>query len=235
MPQAVEAVLLDVGGIFHLPDHDIIVGACERGGFAVDRDRIDLAHYRATTEFRVGYEGEMPWEQFWNAYIEEYATTLDVPASMRDEVLQHLHVEFSTAAIWRRIIPDSVEALRGLEQTGVRLGVVSNADGSVAARLREQEVLQVGPGLGVHVDCIIDSGEVGINKPDPRIFHLALEAMGIAADQAWYVGDMPAIDVVGARAAGMRVFVMDPYGVHADDRAFETVTSLHDVARLVSA
>ena len=78
-------------------------------------------------------------------------------------------------------MPGSVDALRSLVATGVRVGVVSNADGTVGQRLAEQEVLQVGPGLGVEVECVIDSGAVGVSKPDPRIFQLALDAIGVAA------------------------------------------------------
>ncbi|HEY3834717.1 MAG TPA: HAD-IA family hydrolase [Acidimicrobiia bacterium] len=233
------AVLLDVGGIFHLPDHDVVAGACERAGAALDRERvdIDLAHYTATTAFRTDYTGEMPWEAYWNAYIDIYATTLgvDTDHDFRADVVEHLHSEFSTAAIWKRIIPGSVDGLRALVATGVRVGVISNADGFVAQRLREQEVLQVGPGIGVDVECIIDSGEVGVSKPDPRIFHIALDAIGLTAAQCWYVGDMPGIDVVGARAAGMSVLVMDPFGVHPADSGFDTVASLHDIAKLVDA
>ena len=114
----------------------------------------------------------------------------------------------------------------------MRLGIVSNADGLIGQRLAERELLQVGPGIGVEVDCVIDSGAVGIMKPDPRIFHLALEAMDIAAEDAWYVGDMPGIDVVGARAAGLRPFVMDPHGLH-HDADYDRVESLAELARLV--
>ncbi len=231
------AVLLDVGGIFHLPDHDIIAGACERAGAPIDRKAvdIDLAHYTATTAFRTDYTGEMPWEEYWNAYIDLYATVLGIGPDhdFRADAVEHLHSEFSTAAIWCRIIPGSVDGLRAVVATGVRVGVISNADGFVAQRLRDQEVLQVGPGIGVPVECVIDSGEVGVSKPDPRIFKLALDAMGLTADQCWYVGDMPGIDVVGARAAGMHVLVMDPFGVHGDNPGFDTVTSLHDVAKLI--
>ena len=46
-----------------------------------------------------------------------------------------------------------------------------------------RRVLQVGPGLGVEVACVIDSGAVGVSKPDPRIFHLALDAIGVAASR----------------------------------------------------
>jgi len=95
-------------------------------------------------------------------------------------------------------------------------------------------VLQVGPGIGVEVDCVIDSGAVGVSKPDPRIFHLALDAIGVVASDAWYLGDMPGIDVVGARAAGLWPIVMDPFGfqAHAD---YSRVTTLAEVAEMVSA
>ena len=154
--------------------------------------------------------------------------------SLRDDVHRHLDSEFAVGDLWSRIIPGSVDGLRALVATGVRVGIISNADGSVAQRLAAQEVLQVGPGMGVEVECVIDSGAVGVSKPDPRIFHIALDAIGIAATDAWYVGDMPAIDVVGARAAGLWPIVMDPFGLQGG-ADYQRVTTLAEVAALVSA
>ena len=88
------------------------------------------------------------------------------------------------------------------------------------------------PGAGVEVECIIDSGVVGVAKPDPRIFHIALDAMGVAATDAWYVGDMPAFDVTGARNAGLRPFLMDPDQLHLD-ADYDRVGSLAELASLV--
>jgi putative hydrolase of the HAD superfamily len=119
-----------------------------------------------------------------------------------------------------------------LADTGVRLGIISNADGLIGQRLAEMEILQVGEGIGVAVECVIDSGAVGVMKPDPRIFRLALDAMGITPSDAWYVGDMPGIDVVGARAAGLYPVLMDPFQFHlAAD--FGRVSSLTDLATVV--
>lgn len=227
------AVLLDVGGVFHLPSHEPVVAACARGGVAVEADRIDLAHYEGCRAFHLDYEGELPWSQFWTSYVERYVATLVDDPACRAEVHQHVDAEFSSTALWDRVIPGAADALRSLEATGVRLGIISNHDGSVAARLRGQEILQVGPGPGVAVECIIDSGEVGVSKPDPRIFRIALDAMALDAGDCWYVGDMPGIDVAGARAAGLHPLVMDPYGVHGPDAPFDVVTSLHDVAALI--
>jgi putative hydrolase of the HAD superfamily len=238
---APKAVLLDVGGIFHLPDHERISAAFARAEFDVDIDVLDRAHYAGAAQFTVdnatAIDGsEIDWKTRWQNYLDAYITEAGVPerGPVRDEVHVHLDSEFAVGDLWSRIIPGSVDGLRALVATGVRVGIISNADGSVAQRLAAQEVLQVGPGLGVEVECVIDSGAVGVAKPDPRIFHIALEALGIAADDAWYVGDMPGIDVVGARAAGLWPIVMDPFDFQAGVD-YRRVTALADVAEIISA
>ena len=52
-------------------------------------------------------------------------------------------------------------------------------------------------------DGIVISGAVGVKKPDPAIFAIALEAMDAAPEETVYVGDLPSVDVEGARAAGI--------------------------------
>ena len=228
-----QAVLLDVGGILHLPDHQRIRDALARGGFTADAIHFDRAHYTGAVAFRAD-EPDVPWRQFWRRYLEAYVEVCGVPAALRPEVHRHLDSEFAVAELWSRIIPGSVEGLRVLEAIGVRLGVVSNADGTVQERLATQGVLQVGPGTGVPVECVIDSGAVGVSKPDPRIFRLALEAMQVEPADVWYVGDTPAIDVAGARAAGLVPVVMDPYDLQ-DGADYVRVRSLAEAAALVGA
>jgi len=113
-----EAVLLDVGGIFHLPSHSHVLGACTRAGFDAQVDRLDRAHYRGTTAFHTDYTGELPWSDMWDGYLAAYATELDVSDTLRADVLEHLHAEFAVAAIWSRVVPGSIDDLRVLEATG---------------------------------------------------------------------------------------------------------------------
>jgi putative hydrolase of the HAD superfamily len=226
-----QAVLLDVGGIFHLPDHQRILDALARGGFSAGQIDFDRAHYAGTIAFTSDDVG-VPWRQFWRRYLDAYVEVCGVPTQLRPEVHRHLDSEFAVAALWSRIIPGSADGLRALAATGVRLGVVSNADGTVQERLAAQELLQVGPGPGVAVECVIDSGAVGVSKPDPRIFRIALEAMQVAPTGVWYVGDTPAIDVAGALAAGLVPVVMDPYGL-LDGADYVRVRSLGALAALV--
>jgi putative hydrolase of the HAD superfamily len=86
--------------------------------------------------------------------------------------------------------------------------VISNSDGRVAEALDAV-------GLGEVFEVIVDSRIAGVEKPDPRIFHVALEGMQLAAADALYVGDLYEVDVVGARRAGMDVILLDPAGAHA--------------------
>lgn len=225
-----QAVLLDVGGVFMLPDPTAITAALELAGVQVGDGALDEAHYRGVSAFSVDYDTSDPFD--WSDYLRAYCRALAIPRDLEAEAMQHLGAAFALMAAWSKPVPGAKTGLRRLVDTGVPVGIVSNADGTVAALLREHEVLQVGPGPGVAVRCLIDSGEVGVEKPDPRIFRLALDALDVDAGSVWYVGDTPAIDVVGARRAGMWPILMDPFHLH-DDEPYDKVTSLDEVAQLV--
>jgi putative hydrolase of the HAD superfamily len=225
----IEAVLVDVGGVLVLPDHDRMAGAFERAGMHIDRDRLDRAHYAgvaALTEFR---EGD---REIWTTYNRAYARACDAPADALEDVVEHLLNEFATGEVWNRIVPGSVDALRRLGALGVRLAIVSNADGNAEQRLADDAVCQVGPGPGATVGAIFDSTVIGVAKPDPRIFEMALEALAVPAAHAIHVGDTPGADVDGAHAAGVRPVLVDPYDFHSG-LDVERVSSIVDVVDLV--
>jgi putative hydrolase of the HAD superfamily len=224
-------VLLDVGGIFLVPEHARILGAFSRAGLTPTVD-LDRAHYEGALSFPMADEFE--WAPAWKSYLDGYITACGVADEFREDVHLHLDSEFADAALWIRELPGARDGLRALAATGVRLGIISNADGLIGQRLAELEILQVGPGPGVQVECVIDSGNVGVMKPDPRIFHLALDAMDLTPEAAWYVGDMAGIDVVGARKAGLWPILMDPFSLHlAAD--YDRTGSLTELAERFSA
>ena len=100
----------------------------------------------------------------------------------------------------------AVEALTRLRAAGLVTGVISNSNGSVRQALERA-------GLAPLLDFVIDSTVVGIAKPDPRVFALGLQAAGVEAHEAVYVGDSYFVDVVGARGAGLGAVLFDPGGV----------------------
>jgi putative hydrolase of the HAD superfamily len=108
------------------------------------------------------------------------------------------------ATFWSEAFPPAtrpaaglLETLEGLRGMGVRLGVVTN--GGARAQRRKLD------GIGVRhlLSAVVISGAVGVRKPDPRIFALALAGVGATAAETWFVGDHPVADVLGARAAGL--------------------------------
>lgn len=228
------AVLLDAGGVFFLPTPARIVAAFARAECRIPPEICERAHFTGATRFTTDLDVEADWAGCWRGYLDAYIEACDVGDADREEIHRHLDSEFADAGLWLEIIPGAREGLEALAAAGLRLGVVSNADGLIGERLREHELAQVGPGLGVEIECVIDSGAVGVMKPDPRIFTLALDAMGLDAADAWYVGDMPAIDVVGARRAGLHPVLMDPFALH-HDAGYDRVASLGELAGRLAA
>lgn len=121
---------------------------------------------------------------------------------------------------------DTMPALRSL-RPGFELALVSNFDHPPFARK-----LLVSTGLAEILDPMIISGEVKVDKPDPRIFHLALEALGCAPEETLFVGDSLAADIAGARAVGCRPVLIDRERRHMDYTG-ERIENLFELAALL--
>jgi putative hydrolase of the HAD superfamily len=235
----IAAVLLDVGGVLVTPDHDMLRLGLEGAGAGMgarpSTQALDRAHYAGISALDRGFlaTGTLDWRH----YDAAVARVVGVPEDRVDEAVSGLAEAWRGVMGWHRNVPGALDGLRRLADTGVALGLVSNADGTVADQLMTARVCQVGTGHGVPVAVVIDSTVVGIEKPDPRIFALALDALGVPADQlssVVHVGDSIFADVRGAQAAGVRPLHLDPYGdCPAPPGDHEHVRSLAEVADLV--
>ncbi|MBC7256010.1 MAG: HAD family hydrolase [Chloroflexi bacterium] len=105
---------------------------------------------------------------------------------------------------------DTLPALKALHQQGYAVALVTNFDHPpyVYDLLRER-------GLEGQFDAVIISGEVGVDKPDPKIFQTALQAVQCAPEEALFVGDSLEADIAGAEAVGCRAILIDRQGMHA--------------------
>jgi HAD superfamily hydrolase (TIGR01549 family) len=127
-------------------------------------------------------------------------------------------VEVSALAIevvrgWERsenfeLYEDVPPVLRELRRHGLLLGLLSNT-----GRGRLEQLVD---GFSLDVDAVLSSGAHGKTKPSPTIFTAVLELLGVEAAEAAMVGDTVVDDVEGARALGMRAFLVDREGVHPD-------------------
>jgi putative hydrolase of the HAD superfamily len=104
-----------------------------------------------------------------------------------------------------RPFPDALPTLRGLHEQSKTLAVVSNWDLALPTLLAEL-------GLAEFFNFILPSAEIGIEKPDGRIFRLALQRLGLSPQEVVHIGDQYEADVVGARAVGITPILLDRKG-----------------------
>jgi putative hydrolase of the HAD superfamily len=228
-----DAVILDVGGVLLVPHFESVAPAFEPFGIAMDAECAQRAHYFGVQALE---ESETE-EQARHDYLVGYASAAGVSEADRDEALQRMREAWGrpNVDVWRQRVRGSIDGLRVLAELGVKLGIVSNADGTIEEQLKRGQICQVGQGLGVPVLAIIDSTVVGVSKPAVEIFRHALEPIDVAPERAIYVGDTIRYDVRGARAAGLVPIHFDPYELCGDREDHAHVATLSEVAELISS
>ncbi len=148
-------------------------------------------------------------------------------AQMVTELLPVFFPEDEGWRLWSHVTPDVREALEHFKEMGFQLGVVSNSDGTVEEQLAQYN-------LRSYFDVIVDSHIVGVEKPDPGIFHIALKMSDARAEHSLFVGDVYDVDILGARAAGMHALLLDPYADWSDTDC-ERVPDLTSLAHRITA
>jgi len=188
----------------------------ERLGYPIDASAAHRAHYTAMAQYSdLRLAGHI---HDWDWWLERYFTLLGVP----DPHLAGERIERGYG-LWKHPLDGVADTVDGLRRDGIRVAVVSNSDGSVGGSLAQA-------GLADLFEFVIDSHEVGVSKPDPEIFDLAMERMGVQPSETWFVGDSVFHDIHGARAALMaRAFLIDPYQLGPPD--VERVKSVAELAR----
>jgi len=201
---AIDTLFLDAGGVVVFPNWVRVSEALARHGVRADpaaladaepyiKRQIDVAHTISTTnDNRLGF-------LYLDLILERLgiAATEATSAAVREVYEYHQHLN-----LWERV-PETVEpTLQEFRRVGLRLVAVSNANGRL-------NVLFDRLGLSMYFDCLVDSFLEGVEKPDPRLFRIALERAGASAETTLHVGDLYHVDVVGARAAGLSAVLLD--------------------------
>jgi len=203
-------LFFDAGNTLVYPNLGLVAGKLAGRGAAVTTAALDAAEQR--TRFQMDDPGLIRTsndDARWNLYFRTIFHACGVTdALIVEAVLEELRAIHRTNNLWEIVPPEVPVALESLKGR-YRLSVISNANGTVREKLRRV-------GLLGYFETVIDSGEEGVEKPDPRIFHAAVERTGARMEQSLYIGDMYHIDVAGARAAGMAVVLLDPAGLHHD-------------------
>ena len=231
----ITTVLLDAGGVLMDPNWQRVSDALRRQGIEVEPEALSNAEPHAKFRFdepvRIATTRD---EDRWDAYFEHVLTQAGVRTTTGvrttpglAEALTELRAYHAAHNLWEYVPTGVPEALGRLRSLGLQLVVVSNANERLRASFDRL-------GLSQHIDILVNSYEEDVEKPDPRLFQLALDRAAAHADTAVHVGDLYHVDVVGARAAGVRAVLLDRADLYA---AFDCdrVRGLHELADLLGS
>jgi putative hydrolase of the HAD superfamily len=201
----VKAVSFDFGQTLADFDHAFLARRVTERGVELDLDRALADTPAAWLAYgdakRRGAEGKQGWIAFMQRLLEHAV----LPADRRviEDLSNWLWSEQPTQNLWRRPVPGMFELARDLALAAVPIAIVSNSEGRLAELVAEIEP-------AARFGVIADSGKLGFEKPDPRIFQFAAEQIGVQTADLVHVGDAWETDVRGALDVGARAVWFAP-------------------------
>ena len=210
------AVFFDAGETLvhpHPSFPELVVEVLRDEGFTVDPALIrEKLHVVSDRFLRAAQEKEL-WSTspersrtFWADVYRTLLTEMGVPFG--DRLAEAFYRTFTDVSNYR-LFPDAVPVLERLRQEDLTLGVVSNFEEWLERLLESLDVISF-------FDVRVISGVEGFEKPDLRLFELALDRVGVEAAESVYVGDHPFFDTEPASAVGMFAVLIDRRGRYPD-------------------
>ena len=224
----IHGVFFDAGNTIVFPDYAIYRQIAASLGIEAGLPDVLRAEALARSAFdrAVASSPDRGVTAFWSVYYTPFYQQLGIPAvSIPEAIGRTRDANDAGLGIWTVPVDGFGETMDELDARGLIVGIISNSDGRLEDRLAEI-------GVRDRFDFVLDSSVVGVSKPQPRIFEMALEASGLPPDEAAYVGDYYEVDVVGARAVGIRPVLFDPIGAYGDVDC-EVMTRFGDIVGLV--
>ena len=201
----VRAVLFDVDFTLALPGPELGPEGYrrlgERHGLTLDPERYDEARRAAHASLQRHPELEHD-DEIWVAFTEQIVRGMGGDADAAYECAVDL------VAVWEShdkftLYEDALPVLEELRRHGLKLGLVSNGSRDLDEFVRHH---------ALEVDCVVGSRAFGRTKPHPEIFRHALALLEVEPEDAAMVGDSYEDDIEGARALGLRTFLLDRDG-----------------------
>ena len=208
----VDLLCLDAGNTVIFLDHERLAGILGRSGLEVSASALVRAEGEAKRLAEDGGLFDAAWSQrsapgaiAWGKMVGTIARCAGLEASRVPSALEAAWREHVQKNLWCKVPEGLGQALDGVRELGVHVAIISNSEGML-------DRLFVTLGIDGCFDALIDSGRVGVEKPDPAIFRIACERTGTTLGRSLHLGDTYATDVVGARNAGMATALIDPHG-----------------------
>ncbi|GAA2802800.1 hypothetical protein GCM10010441_29400 [Kitasatospora paracochleata] len=214
-----KALLLDIGMTVIHPSSTVLGEELRQAGHRspFEPDRLTAALVLAAEArhlpLPVGISGDDKVALAWGR-------ALGVPDPI---ALRAFHTCLRRPDLYSDVDPDAHVALRRLREQGIRLAAVANSEGALEDEL-------AATGMRGYFEVVIDSSQVGVEKPRREIFDIAVNALSLSPDQCWFLGDGLVNDVLGARAARIALpLLYDRYDLYGHLPATASVNRLTEV------
>jgi HAD superfamily hydrolase (TIGR01509 family) len=228
VPAPLTTLFLDAGGVLVNPNWSRIAESLAHHGVDVPSGALAAAEPRAKKALdRPASDRSSDAARGW-LYFDVVLEEAGVPRSAATEAaFAELREYHARRNLWESVPAEVVPCLRRFRASGLGLVVVSNSNGTLRDHLLRLD-------LHRYFDVVLDSFDEGIEKPDPRLFAVGLERSGARPEATLHVGDLYEVDVVGARAAGLRVVLLDAAGLYPEADC-PRVRSLTELAQRLEA
>jgi len=200
-------LIFDAGGVLVFPNFELLAEIGNRVGIRTSPQEMAKQHallFRAFDDHVVHHHQFPDIHYFLNLFerVTDSGKKAQAALALTLETEKEQH-------LWATTHPWVNETLQRLKAQGYQMAVISNSEGSVEQILQDL-------GLRDNFEVVIDSFIVGVEKPDARIFEIALERLGWDHAGTVYIGDIFYVDVWGANRAGLGAIHLDEQGLYAD-------------------
>lgn len=201
------SLLFDAGGVLVFPDFNLLAQIGNQAGISTSPGQIAQAHARLFwgLDENIAQSHQFPKISYFQDIFKQISDSEEkiktaFELTVKADKIKH---------IWTATYPWVAQSLQRLNDLGYQMAVISNSDGRVDQILKDLDIRNF-------FEIVIDSFVVGVEKPDPQIFLIALQSLGWNPDETIYIGDIFYIDVWGANQAGLGAIHLDKMGFYDD-------------------
>jgi putative hydrolase of the HAD superfamily len=224
----IRAVFFDAGETLvhpHPSFPELLTHVLNDEGHDVDVDFVSQRLWLVSERFLKASQDNELWSTsaersraFWSSIYRTFLGEMDI--EWTEHLAERLYTTFTDISNYR-LFDDALDALETLRDRGLELGLISNFEEWLERLLHALDVARF-------FEVRVISGSAGVEKPDPRIFEMALDQAGVEAKESVYVGDNVHFDVEPAESVGMRAVLIDRRGRYPD-HAGSRITSLAEL------
>ena len=229
----IRAIFFDAGNTLLYPRLDERARDLTEAGFPARVEDFHAAERAAKEKLDVWLwpqirQGNVPRtidHYYWGEYLIALMGQVSAPEREHARLIRLMIEGFRNIRTWSVVMPETPGYLASLKEQGYFLGVISNSIGTIEDQLQHV-------GMRGYFQAVFDSAIVGVEKPHPEIFQMALASAKVAANEAVFVGDTNATDVGGAQLAGLHGVLIDRIGAYPHAEC-PRITSLPELEKVL--